>query len=512
VPKNGALFCVYKERKMKKTLIIVLALLMFIVVSGGCNSSQANNLANDAALTINGDGVEIMLDAQDMRSQEIITLTCTNIDSKGVVAEVMVSGFSLSELLAANDILFENVTSMNFIGSDGYKMAAPANEFADNDVYVIFNYDGEELEYPRSCIPDKRAMYWVKNLVEIELVLSEQAGSSNTVVDQISIFREGIKELDGAELGNKGEYVLAYFMQDYFEKYIGSIPTDPLKMIAIDGFSKTETADVFFDNYVTIEEQVAEEGNLPLYFSETLSNGMRVKQLDAVISASNAIYFGNDISLDDLFDMVGMGEANSYTFIATDGYQMEIPAAAIEYGMIYEDTQDGYIAVSFDGYDFENARSDGKIKYLLTIQANNIIASSDANEQAVANTLLTCVIDDEQVNLSKKDILVLLQIEKELTRTNSKGETTTAVYEGVHWSEIAKKLDINSKTEITLIAADGYEMKLTSEMINDPDSLFALYQDGEDIKSEEDGRVWFCASEQYTANNWVKYVVKIIVE
>ena len=99
-----------------------------------------------------------------------------------------------------------------------------------------------------------------------------------------------------------------------------------------------------------------------------------------------------------------------------------------------------------------------------------------------------------------------------MTKTNSKGETTTAVYEGVHWSELADFLDTSAETDLVLVASDDYEMSINSDMLNDPDSLFALYQDGEEIESEDDGRVWFCASENFTANNWVKYVVKVVIE
>ena len=457
---------------MKKTLIIVVVLLFALFAFAGCSGNSAGNLANDATLTISGDGVDISLSAKDMQDEEMQTFTCTNIDSNGEVTEVTVTGFSFGDLLAANGIALSDVASINFIGSDGYMMAAPAEEFADSDVYILINYDGDDLAYPRSCIPDKRAMYWVKELAEIELDLSNSGSASNEIVDQISIFREGITELEGEELGNKGEYVLAYSLEEYFDTYIGGLVSEPLTMIAGDGFEKTETAEVFFSNYVTVEEQEAEAGNTPLYFSEDLSTGMRVKQLDFVIAGSDAVYFGKEISVTDLFDAVGMGEAKSYTFIASDGFELEVPSDAIEYGKITED-EEGHIQASFDDYDWKDTKGDGKIKYLLNIQANGIITGEDSTDtSATGDVLLKCFVGEEKVFISEAEFLALPQIEKELTKTNSKGETTTAVYEGVHWSEIADFLDTSEQTDIVLVASDDYEMSINSDMLNDPDFPF----------------------------------------
>jgi hypothetical protein len=82
----------------------------------------------------------------------------------------------------------------------------------------------------------------------------------------------------------------------------------------------------------------------------------------------------------------------------------------------------------------------------------------------------------------------------------------------VHWTEIAKLIGVDASSDITVVASDDYEAAITSDVLNDADSLFALYQDGENIQSEGDGRVWFCASENFTANNWTKFIVKIVIE
>ena len=512
-----------EERRMKRKLIAVLLVLMLIAAFSACAEDSvtadipaSGGLAEDAVLEITSDGLDLSLTAEDMQARELETFSCNNIDSNGEVTQVTVSGFSLDTVLQENGISLGDTSALNLIGLDGYMMSAPAEEYAQNGVYILMNYEGDDLEYPRSCIPDKRAMYWVKDLAKIEITFGQASDSAAAVVDQIDIFREGVTALEAETLNNFGFEVSSYSLKSYFEQYIGELPADPLTMIARDGFEKTETADVFFQNFVTLEAEEGEEGDLPLYFSETISDGMRVKQLDFVISGSDAIYFGSEITIPELFEAVGMAEAESYSFIASDGFETVVPADALEYGLIYADEEEGYIRANFEGYDWGGTKGGGKVKYLLTIKTNGEkiqVAETDTEDTSQSDEpLIKCFVGDKKVILTEADFLSLPQIEKTLTKTNSKGETTTGVYKGVHWTQIAEFIGADVMSDAVIVASDGYEVTITTDMLNDPDSLFALYQDGEYIASEEGGRVWFCASENFTANNWVKYVTKIVIE
>ncbi len=102
-------------------------------------------------------------------------------------------------------------------------------------------------------------------------------------------------------------------------------------------------------------------------------------------------------------------------------------------------------------------------------------------------------------------------IEQEISRTNSAGETSTGTYKGVAWSELANFAGVDVDSTIGAVASDGYEIELTSDMLNDPQSMFALYENGEPIESQDGGEVWFCAGEAFSANNWAKYLVELKV-
>lgn len=115
--------------------------------------------------------------------------------------------------------------------------------------------------------------------------------------------------------------------------------------------------------------------------------------------------------------------------------------------------------------------------------------------------------------MTREEFLSLEQMTVELTRTNSKGKTTTGTYSGVHWKVLAAFIGAQDAKSIRVVASDGFEQAYSLDILEAPDSLFALYKDGEPITEEaQNGQVWFCASEQYTANYWTKFIVKIIVQ
>lgn len=361
----------------KRSLILMLALVISLIFTGCSGKTKeiavdsaalSVPLANDAQLEIVGSGIGITLSADEMRARVQETLNCTNISSSGDVAEETVTGFSLDMLLAEHGIEMTDVLSLNFIASDGYIMAAPADLYNDNPVYILLKRYGENLEYPVSCLPNQRAMYWVKGLVKIEVELAEFSLQQRTNVQKVSLFRGAVTEMDAVELLNEDYKVAAFSLEAFFKQYASEMPSEPVKMIARDGHEKAETADVLLSAYVTLEAKQGEEGNLPFYFSEEMKPGMRVKQLDAIISRSDAVYFGEEISVTDLFDLIAMEEKENYKFIASDGFVSEIPAAAIPYGKIYFDKEQGYVRSSFDGYDSSNLRGGGQVKHLVAIE------------------------------------------------------------------------------------------------------------------------------------------------
>ncbi len=354
------------RRRGKIALVFLLSLAVTCLLWSGVVLAQPSlSLREDARLEIVGAGLDLVLDQQSLLSRPLETFKCRHISSSGEVYEAEVTGFSLGSLLAENGLDLAQIASLSFVASDGYVMAVPAEIWADQAVYIMLARDGEGLEYPRSCIPEQRSMYWVKNLTKIELVPTEELALQLQVsVKRISFFREAVQEMEPVELNNRGELVSAYGLQDYFQQFALALPEAPVTMAALDGLEKTEKPEIFLSSYVTLDSEAA-----PLYFSEEMNLGMRVKQLDVVIAGEDAIYFGSQASLEELFARVGMREAANYLFTASDGFQVRIPAEAIPYGEVYPDEKGGYLRVRFEGFDLSGVQGGGKVKYVIAVEA-----------------------------------------------------------------------------------------------------------------------------------------------
>lgn len=511
-------------KRSGKKLALALVLLMLLTACGQTATQEATETETAASveteapvaeigetpvdIKVTGQNVELTLDRAAYEATGEQTLRTSHVDSKGETTEVEITGIVLKEYLMANGIDFDSVAAINLVAADGYQISVERSMWEDADLMVITKIDGDELESARSALPGKRAMFWVKDLSEIQLDESGTA-EEETQVSRVLIVREAVREMEAEKENNFGYEVDAYSLEELFETYLDK-PEQPVKMIAKDGLEKSETADVFLDQYVSFEFEEGTEDDTPLYFSEDLSDGMRVKFLDRVTTGSDALFFGEEVELQQLLADIGMKEADMYALTAIDGFRVEVPAESIAFGKIVPD-EEGFLKTAFEGYDMSDIKGKGSIKNILTIEA--VGESADTGDtSAVGTTLLKVFVGDEKKELTEDEFNALPQIEKHLARTNSKGETFEGDYKGVHWNDLAEKLGIDPDTAVTLVASDGYEVKLTPDIMTDPDSLFAMEENGAPIESEGDGRIWFCASENFTANYWVKYVTKIVTE
>ena len=125
----------------------------------------------DAKVHIHGEGIDITLSNEDFKTLDLKEVETTNVDSAGNTKDVTFKGFSLKEVLSAqeNSIDLSKVGSVYLKAADGYVMNVANAEYADSDIYLMTVENGEKLNYPRSAVPEKRAMYWVRDLIDIEL-------------------------------------------------------------------------------------------------------------------------------------------------------------------------------------------------------------------------------------------------------------------------------------------------------------------------------------------------------
>ncbi len=140
--------------------------------------------------------------------------------------------------------------------------------------------------------------------------------------------------------------------------------------------------------------------------------------------------------------------------------------------------------------------------------------STENDSNAKNDSEILFVIEGaEKTELTRADFSAIEQYTYTISRTNSKGETTTGDYSGIAWTALADVIGAPSEIQsVTLIASDGYSQAYTLDILTTGKSIFALEKDGKPITEEaENGQVWFCADESYTANNWMKFIEKIVI-
>ncbi len=356
---------------MKKRIISLVVLVIALMLSVACTStddggSNSTGLAADATIKITGAGLDLTLTADDMAAMTLETISTQNVSSTGEVSETEIKAISLSGILSENGVELSEIANVDLVASDGYVMSATQAEYGDSDIYIILEENGEQLEYPRSGIPEQRAMFWVKLLSEIHLGDSGSANAENPAVNEVSIFVEEVKDMISENVSDGETEYVAYSNARYLEIVFGNRPTSNLTLKAEDGMERSETADIFLDNYVSIDEAAEDT---PLYYGSDISMGMKIKSIKYAIAGSKAVYYGSGISLQDLFDEVGMEEASTYKLVAADGFESEVPAEAIAHGEIVLDGDT--LETDFGDYDMSGIAGKGSVKNIVKIIAVN---------------------------------------------------------------------------------------------------------------------------------------------
>lgn len=138
---------------------------------------------------------------------------------------------------------------------------------------------------------------------------------------------------------------------------------------------------------------------------------------------------------------------------------------------------------------------------------------NSSNATTNGDEVLFTIEGAEKTELTRAEFMALEQCVFHISRTNSKGVTTTGDYSGVNWDVLCEAIGVPTDAEsVTLIASDGFTQAYSMDVLYAEKSMFAIEKDGLPITEEsENGQVWFCADESYTANYWTKFVTKIVI-
>ena len=278
-----------------------------------------------------------------------------------------IEGVLLDEILNELDIAVDDLDGIRFEAGDGYAVDVPEEVLKENDIILAYEIDGEPLYEDsrplRAFIPEEESLYWVKNLVNIELSQEEETASE---VEKIVFIETAVAMMDtvGYEDGYDDERQ-AVRTEKLLTDVRGS--QDSVLMVAADGFEKTEDYDVFADAFLVVTGDDA-----PAFRDPELPRGMHVRDLAWFVYGNTAFVSVNQspnllgtssvqddsgVSLDELIAQLGLAQADTYELQASDGYSVEIAGDNLELGIVFF-RDSGEVASVFDGLPRDTAVKD----------------------------------------------------------------------------------------------------------------------------------------------------------
>ncbi len=338
---------------MKKIAALSLALVLLAALAA-CAAAPGNTTASpdktdSAGLTLVLTGLangEIKLTVADAKTFPVVSTEVTSVNSSGTEKKMKVTGAKLSDILTKNGYAQKDFSTITTKSSDGYAIDIPAEIIAARDILLVYEVDGEACDL-RSIIPDERAMYWGKMLVEMSFKTGGDAASAPVdmkVAQVISInTAAATREKTPFEYKDASDEALA------IEGWIAEVAT--VGLIAADGLEKTMEWEDFGKAFLKVTGDA-----VPYLGAPDMSKGMTVKEL-AVIKAGADVYFdlpgvlkltGDKAACAEILTYLGLPAGDTYVFTGADGYAVEISSADLTKGS-FSLTDDGQLKVSFDG-------------------------------------------------------------------------------------------------------------------------------------------------------------------
>jgi hypothetical protein len=378
-----------KNNKIKIMVVLMLIVSMCALAACGNNSKNTSkDVSNEkntyeGNLKITGLDEEFEVPFNEIYSMETVTEKMKNLTSSGELNEVEVTGVKLNDILAKKEISQKDFKNIRLIAGDGYSIDVTSDILTEKDIVLAFKFDGQPLEEKsqpiRAAINDVRSMYWVSNLMEINLQPKSNESSDETSKEASTIKKIVFIEPASNTL-QKEDYTYyetvdkAIKAEELLKAFAGTT-SDDVHFVAADGFEKSEILDVLKQGYIKITGEYA-----PLFLSPDLPKGMHVKEILSVscgdtsfVSAAHSIntYTKREakkqegIAIDEVINASNL-KGDFYIFKSTDGYSTEISKADLAYGILFE-REPGIYQVKFS----EELPKSTNVKDVISIEIGN---------------------------------------------------------------------------------------------------------------------------------------------
>ncbi len=351
------------RRNLRGILFMVLVMLLTISLT---------TWAEDKLVIVGFSDGDIEVTAAALKALPTVTKDVVSVNSSGTAKKFSITGPTFADLLAKFDKSQSSLEAIRFVAGDGYSIEVPAEVLQNRQIILAYLMDGEPLDEKsqpvRAVIPEERAMYWVRNLVKIEILgVDEQVA-----VERVHFLETAVGQLETVDYTYYESLDQAVSVQDLLTN-LAMTDDSSIQLRAVDGLNKSEDQKIFSNGYIKVTGT-----DVPLFLSPEIPKGMYVKHIlhfiqadAAVISMTKALEGLEQTTLDDIeginvvtiLDALGVVKNEIYRLIADDGYFVEVNAADLSLGIIYLDDK-GQVRSYFSGLPKNTG-----VKGLLTIEA-----------------------------------------------------------------------------------------------------------------------------------------------
>ena len=350
-----------------RALQFLALLLVLLLVAASCsapaeNGSEAQEQPSSQEgekIVISGlESTDIEVTVEEIKGLDSVTVDATSVNSSGQENQYTVTGVLFDDLLKKYGKSQADLTGIRLVAGDGYSIEVPPEVLQNRDLILAHTIDGKPLDERtrpiRAVIPEERSMYWIRNLVKIEVLESApKADVGRVFILETLMSQANAEDYTYYESTDKAVRV---------EELLGLLGLENLpdtaSFVAADGFEKNEQLDVLSKGYIKFTGEDA-----PLFLSPDLPKGMYIKniylctigdvalvsqQMAAEVLGTKEVEDKEGVDLKELINGAGLADADKYLLTAADGYTVEILREDREKGVVFNNSK-GQITTFFEG-------------------------------------------------------------------------------------------------------------------------------------------------------------------
>ena len=336
----------------KSRISLTLFILISILMTACASEFKNENNINPVSVTIIGEGIDISITSENIKTYPEVSRTTSSTSSSGEVKKHSLKGVLLNDILKEKSISQKYYKSIRAIASDNYEIDIPKDILNNREVIIAYEIDGEPLKNElRIVVPEERSMYWVKNLSQLKLI------SDTEIKRELSemIFLEGLCKKVSTELidyyGNEDKAIKVSELLKQLE-----INTDKdITFTATENFKSVKNWKTFHSGKIKITGEDA-----PLFIVPELPVGMRVKSVSSILFDKYIIiskidnYEKNSLKINDLFMKYGFKDSSQYIIVDEDGTEKQFTGDEIKAATVGIDKVSDDISLLIKEQEFKN--------------------------------------------------------------------------------------------------------------------------------------------------------------